>query len=163
MVRLVSWNMAHRVAAWAALRDVGADVRNGQRNSFQGPRKVSSIAGTGRGGSAARRSSASAAGPTRWRPGLPSRHHIYGVGTHSFLIRMSDSSVPAGHIGVLDNVERLMDAGAEVEGVHESVPVLSSQPANSSIPTSLDSDKCQARSRRVGRSSPDLQGRGRPT
>src|SRR5918995_6671738 len=26
MVRLVSWNMAHKVAAWAALRDVGADV-----------------------------------------------------------------------------------------------------------------------------------------
>ena len=78
--------------------------------------------------------------------------------TRPFLIRTSDSTVPAGQIGVLKNVERLMDAGAEVEGVHESVPVLSSQPANSSVPTSLDSDECQARSRRVGRSSPDLEG-----
>jgi hypothetical protein len=34
-----------------------------------------------------------------------------------------------------------------------SLPVFSSQPTNSSILTSLDSVECQARSRRVGRSS----------
>ena len=26
MIRLVSWNIAHRVAAWAGVRDIGADI-----------------------------------------------------------------------------------------------------------------------------------------
>jgi hypothetical protein len=40
MVRLVSWNMARRVAAWAALRDVGADValvQEAGRPAWNGP------------------------------------------------------------------------------------------------------------------------------
>ena len=47
--------------------------------------------------------------------------YLYGVGSHSAVLDPQVRQLSAaGHIGVLENVERLLDAaGAEVEGVHE--------------------------------------------
>jgi hypothetical protein len=46
MVRLVSWNMAHRVAAWAALREVGADVALVQEAGKPGLEWASTVSGS---------------------------------------------------------------------------------------------------------------------
>ena len=46
MIRLVSWNMARRVAAWAALRDVGADVALVQEAGRPGLKWANAVSGS---------------------------------------------------------------------------------------------------------------------
>ena len=46
MIRLVSWNMAHKVAAWAALRDVGADVALVQEAGRPDPEWANAVSGS---------------------------------------------------------------------------------------------------------------------
>ena len=92
---------------------------------------------------------------------LPRPVHLVAEAPHPHRVRLDPAVLDPGvgqlgartDVGVLEDVESLLDtAGAEVHRVHQLAAALSSQPANSSIPTSLDSVECHARSSRDGRS-----------